>query len=381
MLLLSVPLPDSVWGVISQSLKSLVTGVATDLLNILQVAARQQGSVIITARGSVGVDEACSGLRSLQASLVAGLFIGLLTLRKRRHQALLLLLSVGIVLAANTARATFLAWKVGAQGPEILTHYHDPAGFAILLVNMGILALVSAWLVYREKHLPPLKAQPIQLTGAGEIWRFDEVLALALLLLLLASHLVLAQRTYWQVSGPAAFLGTNPQIVPGYQAESLPTTRELAEMLRYDGVDSTRLISGRGTAIEIFHALWFAGKVSNQFVGQHVPAICYQNSGWTALGPAEARSVVLRGREWPMLWQEFRQGNETVRVGFLHVVGGRARVFRPEDRGLFSWRTLRWDVGLGKLAPQEIFIIALEQRGEAVRQWQELLALLRQRYP
>jgi exosortase/archaeosortase family protein len=359
----------------------LVTGIATDLLNLLQVAARQQGSVITTARGSVGVDEACSGLRSLQASLVSGLFIGLLTLRKRRHQVWLLLMSVGIVLVANAVRATFLAWKVGTQGPEVLAHYHDPAGFAILLVNMVILVLVSAWFVHREKDLPGLTALPTEPAGAGIISRFDGILVLALLMLLLASHLGLAQRTHWEAFDPALFLGTNPQTVPGYKAESLPAVREVAVMLRYDGADSTRLVSGRGTAIEIFHAQWFAGKVSNQFVGQHVPAICYQNAGWTPLGTAEVRSVVLRGREWPMLWQEFRQGNETVRVGFLHVVGGRARVFRPEDRGLFSWRTLRWDIGLGKLAPQEIFIIALEQRGEAVWQWGELLALLRQRYP
>jgi hypothetical protein len=46
------------------------------LLGWLGVAALQHGNVIEVATGNVGIDKACSGIRSFQATLMISLFLG-----------------------------------------------------------------------------------------------------------------------------------------------------------------------------------------------------------------------------------------------------------------------------------------------------------------
>ncbi len=74
--LIAVPIPGVLWSPVVFGLKGLVTFVNVELLNLLGIPALQQGSVIQLPNCRVGVDEACSGIRSLQSSLMMALFIG-----------------------------------------------------------------------------------------------------------------------------------------------------------------------------------------------------------------------------------------------------------------------------------------------------------------
>jgi hypothetical protein len=145
--------------------------------------------------------------------------------------------------------------------------------------------------------------------------------------------------------------------------------------------EDREFVSYDGSDLGIFHATWLAGKVSNQFVGQHLPAICFQNAGWSVTGPAFVRPLQLRGREYPVLWQGFRQGQESVLAGYLHLVGGQPRVFRPGAAGWFSWRTLVWDIQHGKPADQEVFIFTVSGAHGLDHAWRDMTELLKQRYP
>ena len=80
--LIAVPIPGVVWSPVVFGLKGLVTFVNVELLNLLGIPALQQGSVIQLPNCHVGVDEACSGIRSLQSSLMMALFIGDQSLRQ-----------------------------------------------------------------------------------------------------------------------------------------------------------------------------------------------------------------------------------------------------------------------------------------------------------
>jgi exosortase len=73
--LIAVPIPGVLWNPIVFGLKGLVTFVNVELLNLWGIPAQQQGSVIQLPNCRVGVDEACSGIRSLQSSLMMALFI------------------------------------------------------------------------------------------------------------------------------------------------------------------------------------------------------------------------------------------------------------------------------------------------------------------
>jgi exosortase len=376
---LAIPMPDTLWLAISQHLQIMVTSITTDLLNMLGIAARQQGSVIITSHGSIGINEACSGLRSLQASLVSGTFFGLLLLRDRFHRAVLLLGSVAVVALANIARTTFLSATLQSMGSAGLAQYHDPAGYAVLLVNMVGLSILSTLLVWRELKLPSSGKSGGQLLTLDPPFKIHR-LTLLTSLFLLAIHWGFSARTQWSPSGTHFGMGDHPRTVANIQIQDNPT-QAYADVLRFDDAQDSILTTPRGTVIGIFNARWKSGKVSNQFVGQHIPAVCYQNAGWENRGPAEFKSITLRGTTYPSIWQSFQNGNENVSVGFLHLVGGKPRLFRVGERGLFSWRTLKWDIHFGKIAPQEVFIITLSHRGRIEDAWNELTSILEKRYP
>src|SRR5437667_9930477 len=61
---------------IVQGLMRVVASIASETLNLCGIPARLEGSVIRVNTGLVGVNEACSGVRSLQTSLMIGLLFG-----------------------------------------------------------------------------------------------------------------------------------------------------------------------------------------------------------------------------------------------------------------------------------------------------------------
>jgi exosortase len=73
----AVPLPGAIEQPILNSLTSFVAeATATVLTAFFGTPALARGAVVELASGPVGVDEACSGIRSLHASVVAALFLG-----------------------------------------------------------------------------------------------------------------------------------------------------------------------------------------------------------------------------------------------------------------------------------------------------------------
>ena len=71
-----------------QGLMSIVAAVATEMLQLFGIPAQLEGNLIRVSTGLVGVNEACSGVRSLQTSLMIGLLFGelkRLSVARRRH--------------------------------------------------------------------------------------------------------------------------------------------------------------------------------------------------------------------------------------------------------------------------------------------------------
>ena len=53
----------------------VVAWVTVGLLNLSHIAALQHGNLIEVKSGILGIDEACSGVRSLQASVMVAFFL------------------------------------------------------------------------------------------------------------------------------------------------------------------------------------------------------------------------------------------------------------------------------------------------------------------
>ena len=147
-LFLAVPLPGILWSPVVLALKGMITSLDVETLNLLGVPAVQQANVIRLPNCVVGIDEACSGVRSLQSSIMAGLFIGNLTFKRFGSQLAFLLAGIVLALTGNFLRSLFLSLTAHRDGIQALERMHDAAGWSIFLFTAAGLGIV-AWLVSR----------------------------------------------------------------------------------------------------------------------------------------------------------------------------------------------------------------------------------------
>jgi exosortase/archaeosortase family protein len=104
------------------------------------------GNVIEVATGMVGIDEACSGIRSFQATLMISLFFGELYALSAVRRALLVLAGFALSFLFNLARTTLLTWVAAKKGVAAIATWHDPAGVTILVACFFCLWGMGVWL-------------------------------------------------------------------------------------------------------------------------------------------------------------------------------------------------------------------------------------------
>jgi len=90
--------------------------------------------------GLLGIDEACSGIRSLQASVMVSLLLGELYRASFQRRALFVLTGILIAFFCNVGRTFFLSWTAATQGVESVPRWHDWAGN----VELGI-CFLALW--------------------------------------------------------------------------------------------------------------------------------------------------------------------------------------------------------------------------------------------
>jgi exosortase len=145
---LAVPIPKILWNPIVFTLQSWVSILDVELLNLSGIPAARQAHVIILPNGQVGVDEACSGIRSLQSSLMAALFIADLILQRLSAKIAFFFLGLGLAVIGNLIRSYLLSLIAYRNGIDILERWHDTAGWSILgFTSIGVIFL--AWLFNR----------------------------------------------------------------------------------------------------------------------------------------------------------------------------------------------------------------------------------------
>lgn len=153
--LLSAPMVSVLETNIRVFLLNKVTMVVFTVFDVLGYELERQGNVLILPEGRVGVEEACSGIRSLTACLFAGSFLAAVFLDRFWKKVLLVAAAMCLAVFANLLRSLFLtllayhngsgaldeSWVVPVFGD--LGSAHDVTGFAILGVTcVGLLLLL-----------------------------------------------------------------------------------------------------------------------------------------------------------------------------------------------------------------------------------------------
>lgn len=159
-ILVAVVWPWRIEKALTQSLMQVVAGLTVELLGWLDIPALHHGNLIELTTGVVGVDEACSGIRSFQSTLMAALLMG--ELYRLRVWARVGLVGCGLLLAFcfNVVRTLLLSWQASQHGLAILEKWHDPAGMTIAVACFFALWLLAVLIKRKWSTSTPQTSAP-----------------------------------------------------------------------------------------------------------------------------------------------------------------------------------------------------------------------------
>jgi exosortase len=147
----AVPWPSVFEGPLIQSLTRADVRATVELLGWLGLPAMPHGNVIEVATGEVGISEACSGIRSFQATLMISLFLGELYRLSVLRRSILCLGGFAMSFLFNIARMSLLVWVASKKGIAAIETWHDPAGVTILVACFCGLWGLGEWFGKKQK--------------------------------------------------------------------------------------------------------------------------------------------------------------------------------------------------------------------------------------
>jgi exosortase len=161
------PIPPGTYSRLTSALQLWVSGSVMRTLGLLGVAAHREGNIIELARGTVGIEEACSGVRSLISCVFAGVLFSAALTRKPWARVLIIAVSAPLALAMNFVRSLTLTLLVNG-GVHIEGAWHDATGYSVLAVTAAILV----WLAVALDRGSPAgatagRAGPLPRAGPG----------------------------------------------------------------------------------------------------------------------------------------------------------------------------------------------------------------------
>ena len=141
--LIAAPVFDSVMGKLGVYLLAIVAQVVYFIMDFLGFVVTLRQNVLEFPTGSVGVADACSGIRSLTACLFAGSFLAAVFLDKLWKKIALVILSMVFAFINNILRALFLSlWAYQYGSDSISGFVHDAAGYFVMGVTVVILLML-----------------------------------------------------------------------------------------------------------------------------------------------------------------------------------------------------------------------------------------------
>jgi len=163
-ILIAVRWPSRIEYGVTDGLMRLVAGVTVNVLGWLDIVSSQRGNLIELSTGAVGIDEACSGIRSFQSTMMAALFLGELYVLSWQRRFWVLAGGMLLAVCFNVVRTLTLTWWASETGVDALQKWHDPAGYSIFGATFACLWLLALRL--RKKEVLGLESK-VQSQGGG----------------------------------------------------------------------------------------------------------------------------------------------------------------------------------------------------------------------
>lgn len=314
---------------------------AAQAVNFLGYPAIARGTVIEVGRGFVGVEEACSGVRSLQAAIMVALFLGELNRFTWRRRLALLAVGVGLALGTNLARTIFLAWESARQGPAAVAAWHDPAGYALLVVCLG--GLVLAGWIWRG-HAGKVR----RLAGRAEAFAVrPRAVALAGVVAVVVLAIEAGTQAWYFQGDRAAddvprLQATLPRGERSFQED--PFDAQMQTMLQCDTHELGHWTAETGAARAGYVLGWRNGQSARFTTAQHNPTVCLPMSGNELARERGVVNVTVAGVTLPFQAYVFQSERGPMHVYYLQwdVRGGETFARRAGGGGMRQWIAQQW---------------------------------------
>ena len=306
---LCVPWPAALEVPLSQTLGTWIAWCTGEILHLAGFACQVRGRIIEIEGGTLGVEDACSGIRSLHTGLAFALAVGAWHwLPFRKHLALIVIAITGAVVL-NIGRSTFLAAGISLQGPSFLQLWHDAAaGTALVILCATLFAVSFRW----RTPVPSLESKPVIPPKPNSplgmrLKKTAGPLTLATLTVLLLAQL-------WYVSAPPS--------TPDHLRESdfregtsfMPVPPPSSEILQADRAVFLRPASPQHSHLLGYHLLWLS---DNGFSLSHRPEVCLPGGGWTTSGPPSSFDTIIQGRPARALGYVFERGSQRINLYWM----------------------------------------------------------------
>ena len=312
--LVAVPWPVQFEQLVVQSLMRADTAITLQILNLIGTLAVQHGNVIELSTGQVGIDDACTGVRSLQATFMVALFLGEFYRMRFGRRVLLVVAGLVIAFVCNIGRTLILCEVAASSGIEAIHRWHDPAGFTILGICLFALWGLSLW-------LKPDDISESENCDSDCAWRWARVAGDRAYFVAWPGRdcdrgLVLgsSQNTTsapWSVTWPAS--------EPDYRRQPIPDVVET--LLRYNegGAATWRSADDRRWMMYSFH--WLPGRTAALFVKNHRPDICLPASGLTMEQQSGVHLVTVNGAKLPIRSYRFDDNGRPLHIFYCYWDG------------------------------------------------------------
>lgn len=366
---LCAPIPPGTYSRITLQLQFWVTDAVLQSLHLLGVAASTSGNIILLAHTSVGVEEACSGVRSLLSCVVAAIFFSATLVGRPWARVLIIALAPPLAFGMNILRSLGLTLLANA-GVDIGGSWHDLTGFAVLGVTALILGGVAVWL---EKPAA-IDAPPApKTTGpSSPPWGILSTYALAAVLV---GFFVLNTHGPARADGAVPDLeGMLPLAPAGWDTVHTQNLYQFTPVLETEHLVQRTYVRRRSGAhgtqplqITVYMAYWAPGRVPVSLVAAHTPEACWPGGGWVAQPVTPAPVPFLSGGKpvSPPEYRAFTNGGFLQNVWYWHLYDGRS-IAQADPRSAGALLKLAWNYGF-RTAGEQLFV-----RVSSNRPWDEI---------
>ncbi|MGA9776742.1 MAG: exosortase/archaeosortase family protein [Verrucomicrobiia bacterium] len=333
----AIPWPTLFETPIIQTLTRVSAAFVIELLGWMGVPAITHGNVIEVSTGMVGIDEACSGIRSFQSSLMISLFFGEFYRLSQSRRWLLVPLGFAFSLAFNVCRMSLLTLIAAKKGVDAISKYHDPAGITIAITctlalwGLAVLMKRGGKGANRRRKIEDGKWESSNVQGPeSEVqsaapnfqlpnskFRPSILNRLGLCLLVWLTVVEGGVQLWYHIReshlkpGPAWTL-TFPRDNPTFKV--IPIDEPTRYLLRFDNGEQGAWTDADGTQWQGFYFSWLPGRVAGYLAKRHTPEICLAAAGLKLLSGPKLNMMNVQGVELPMRCYVFQTAEGVAQV-------------------------------------------------------------------